>query len=185
MAEVQLTKIKGLYGEASGLLSQLPLVTQASAISPAIAQQLNTVIDELSSVTDTDYSRHKLTEEDKWYGNKQQYDNAIVRTKTGSLVKRLEEEYGFGATASSPTAPVIVTVNQNQQVTLNVTPVQDIIDTTEDNELKSTLEELKQLLETTKDPEQASSLLNKVQQKSWEVFMKVLPFVLEQLGRHH
>ena len=184
MAEIQRTRIKSLYGEAAGILSQLPLASQASAVPPSIGQQYNAIIDELNGVAETDYSRHKLTGTDMWIGNSSQYDMTVCRSKMGSLVKRLEEEYDFGLAASAQTAPVIVTVNQNQQVTLNVTPVQEIIESTDDEELKSVLEELKQLLQTTKDPEKASSLLTKIQQKSWQVFMKVLPVVLEQLGRH-
>lgn len=184
MAEIQRTRIKSLYGEAAGLLSQLPLASQSSAVPPSIGQQYNAIIDELNNVAETDYSRHKLTSSDMWDGDSKYYDMTICRTKIGSLVKRLEEEYDFGSSASVPTSPVIVTVNQNQQVTLNVTPVQEIIESTDDEELKSVLEELKQLLQTSKDPEKASSLLTKIQQKSWEVFMKVLPVVLEQLGRH-
>ena len=46
MAEIQLTKIKSIYGDIKGLLSQIPLPNQDSYISSFIVKQFNSSIDE-------------------------------------------------------------------------------------------------------------------------------------------
>jgi hypothetical protein len=183
MAEIQLQRIKSIYGEIAGILSQLPLTTQSSAAPGSVGIQYNAAIDELTSLTNTDYARYKLTTSDAWMGDRRNYDMTITRTKMGSVVRRLEEEYGLGANASQvQSSPVVVTVNQNQQVTISVTPIQNLIDSTEDEVIRQELTELKEALEINNNSEAASGILNSIQQKSWEIFIKVLPYVLEHLG---
>jgi hypothetical protein len=184
MAEIQRQRIKSLYGEIKGLLKQLP-VHEKTGISPSIGRQYNAIIDDLNSVSGTDYTRSKLTKEDIWpYGDESYYDPTATRAKCGSIVERLEEEFDFGNTLSTNVAPIVVTMNQNQQVTVSVTPLQQIIDSVTDDELRNELEELKQVLDTDKNPKTVSRILNTVQVKSWEVFIKVLPFILEHMGQH-
>jgi Tfp pilus assembly protein PilN len=106
----------------------------------------------------------------------------VAQVKMGALVKKLEEEYSFGTKASGQSAPVVVTVSQNQQVSVTVTPIEQIIDSTQDEDIRKDLRDLKQALETEQDPQAGSKILNSLQQKSWEVFIKVLPYVLEHWG---
>lgn len=186
MAEIKLKQINSLYGELAGLLSQLPLAEKSRWVSKSTGDLYNSTVDELIKLSGTEYSRLKLSDGDtsEYSSNDDDFDTANLRVKLGALVKRLEEEYGFNRNASTGnSAPVIVTVNQNQEVTLTVTPIQQIIDSTDDSEVRKELNELKTILETTKDPEKTSGILNKIQKISWEVFIKVLPIVLEQLGK--
>jgi len=186
MADIKLQQIKSLYGELAGLLSQLPMAEKSRWVSKSTGDLYNLTVDELIKLSDTNYARLKLTDNDKsdYSNDDNDFDTSNLRAKLGALVKRLEEEYGFNkSVASAHSAPVIVTVNQNQEVTLSVTPIQQIIDSADDDEIKKELEELKTILETTKNPEKTSGILNKIQQISWEVFIKVLPIVLEQLGK--
>lgn len=184
MAEIQRQRIKGVYGEIAGILKGLPQGKDNYVVYRQVGDQFNIAIDELNHVSGTDYSRYKLLQTDLF--NELAYQGPVARAKIGGLVNRLEEEHNFGASnVAIQSSPVVVTVNNNNQITISVTPIQQIIDSTDDEALKQELDELKDVLNTSKDPQQASSLLNKIQQKSWEVFMKVLPIVLEQLGRRH
>jgi len=71
MAEIQRQRIRGLYGELKGILKVLPSGDKSPA-PPSVGKQLNMAIDELSSVSDTDYSRFKLTDDDIWpYGSEE------------------------------------------------------------------------------------------------------------------
>lgn len=183
MEEIQRARIKSVYGDIAGILSQIPLTTDKfTVVYRQTGDQYNRAVDELTTASQTDYSRYKLTPADRY--SESAYILPVTRARIGSLVKRLEEEYGFGTATQSQTSPIVLTINQNQQVTLNITPIQQIIDTAGED-VKQELQELKHVLETSKDAKQASGILNKIQQKSWEVFMRVLPYVLEQLGKHH
>lgn len=184
MGEIQRQRIKGVYGEIAGILKGIPKDKDSFVVYRQVGDQFNSAIDELNDVSGTNYSRFKMLQTDLF--NDLAYQGPVARGKIGGLVSRLEEEHDFGARrATSQSSPVVVTVNNNNQITISVTPIQQIIDNTDDEALKQELDELKEVLSTSKDPQQASSLLNKIQQKSWDVFMKVLPIVLEQLGRRH
>lgn len=185
MAEIQLQRIRGVYGEIAGILGELPLEEVSYYIPSQIGRHYNTVVDELNQVAETNYSRSKLVQDDYFNEDPEHYITSMVRIKVGGLVKRLEQEYSFGTNAaSSHTAPVVVTVNQNQQVTVSVTPIQQIIDSTDSEDVRQELEELKRAVETGTDQKKTSSILNSLQQKSWEVFMKVLPYMLEHWDKH-
>lgn len=162
------------------------LPTGANVLVPrSIGTQYNNAVDELSRVAETDYARLKLTSDDEWeYGVNNDYDPTAARAKVSSLVGRLEEEHGFGSSEPVAGSPVVVTVNQNQQVTVSVTPIQEIINSSDDDEIKAQLQELKNTLETSKDAKKLSRILNTIQERSWEVFIKVLPYVLEHWGSH-
>ncbi len=183
MAEIQRQRIKSLYGEIKGILNVLPSGDK-TPVSPSVGEHFNAAVDELSSVSGTDYSRFKLSQSDAWpYGDDDYYDPIAIRSKTSSVVGRLEEEHGFGSAPTIGNSPIVVTMNQNQQVTVSVTPIQQVIESTDDEEIRQELESLKHEIETTKNPKTISHLLNTIQAKSWEVFIKVLPFILEHMGQ--
>lgn len=180
MAEVLRVRIKSLYGEIAGILSQLPLASQNFSLPPQIASQYNAAVDELTAISSTDYSRFKLISEDVYAEG--EYYTSIVRSKVGSLVKRLEEEHDYGNSGAAASSPVIVTVQQNQTLNVNVIPIQQLISSTSDEDLKVALEELRKAIEEEKNPSKASTILTTVMNKSWELFIQVLPYVLEHMG---
>jgi hypothetical protein len=177
MGEVQLLKVRSAYGEIAGILSQIPLGKEQGIVHAQTINQFNSAVEELSTAAATDYSRFKLVAEDSYDGR--DYLTDIVRPRIGALIKKLEEEYGFGNSGSSNTTPIVLNVTQNQQLTVSVTPIQQLIESTANEDIRSKLEELKRLLETGRDQKAASDILNSLQKKSWEVFIKVLPYVLE------
>lgn len=193
MAETKLPQIRGIYGTVKGMLSQIPLEnqTKSRAIATTISQQYNAAIDRLSAISDTDYSDHKLTDFDGPFGahisnSMGQHGIASARVKMGSLISRLEEEYNFGAATQNSTPPLFISMNQNQQqVSMTLIPIQQFIDSAEDNELRQELEELKHAVEVNKSPQETTTILGKILNKSWEVFIKILPYVFEHLGKNH
>jgi len=168
MAEVQLLKVRSVYGEIADILGQMPLGKESSIVHAQAANQYNGAVDELPEVatTDTYDGRDYLTN--------------MVRPRVGALIKKLEEEYGFGNNSGSDsTPPIVLNVTQNQQLTVSVTPIQQLIDSTTNDDIRSGLEELKRLLETGKVQNATSNILNSLQKRSWEIFIKVLLYVLE------
>ena len=182
MAEKQLLEIKALYGELSRMLIQIP--NDVDEVKASVGRQYNSIIDELNVASDSDYSRQKVTPDDYWNDDEDYYDPVALKTKLGALVGRLEEQYGFGSQISAHgVPPVVITVTQNQQVNVAVVPIQSIIDTlTYDPELKKAVEDLKNVLETTKDKKTVTALLTAIMNKSWDVFIALLPAVLQSLG---
>jgi len=179
VAEVNHQRIKSLYGEIYGILSQLAPVEQGN-YSSSIGAHYNSTVDDLSKQTNTDYSRHKLTKEYQW---DDYYDSQSARSKIGSLVSRLEQEYGFGAQNSTKTKPpVVVTVNQNQQVSVSVTPISQLIEKEEDPEIKQLLKDLSVAAEK-KDEATSKTVIKNLADKSWQVFLQAIPYILERGGR--
>lgn len=185
MAEIDRQRIKSLYGEINGIFKNLP-TTANTAVSRSIGNQYNQAVEELTAVSLTDYSRHKLSDDDRWlHGSGAAYDPNSTRAKIGSLVERLEEEHDFGnKETSTSSSPVIVTVNANQQLTVSVTPIQQLIDSAQDDKVKEELAKLNEALSQKKDSKTISNILIELQKKSWEIFIKALPFVLEHWGQH-
>lgn len=181
MAEVQLQRLKGLYGEIAGILYELPKNdTDTVLFSGHIVEQYNAVVDEISQVSNTDYNRHKISKDSNYADG--YHTIATVRSKIGSLVRRLEQEYGFSLKDSRNT-PVVVTVQQNQTVNITVTPIQTLINDTEDEILRDQLEDLRHAVEVDKSPSATRKVLKVIMEKSWELFIKVLPYVLEHIGK--
>ena len=69
-------------------------------------------------------------------------------------------------------------------MTVTITPIQELIQNEQDDEIKDLLLELREALNKDKKSEKTSTILTTIQQKSWEVFIKVLPYDLKQLGKH-
>lgn len=182
MAEVQLQKIKALYGEIFGILSQLAPAHKASYYPVSIGEHYNSVVDELSRLTKTDYSRHRLTNADiSEYGDGDEYDSQIARAKIGSVVARLENEYNFGHQNISKSAPILNITNMNQlQVT--IVNIDQLIKEVEDLETKKLLSEIKDAIKQ-KDEDKTKGLLKALLDRSFEVFLRVLPWILEQWSR--
>ena len=178
----QLRQIKSIYGEILGIFTDLQNPKDSYTTPARVAEQFNECLKELSQITKQSYDRFMLTHNDIAEHSNGSYTTAIVRPRIGSVVRRLEAQYGFDS--QNRESPMIITVNNNNQMTVTVTPIQEIIQNEQDDEVKDLLLELREALNTDKKSEKTSTILSTLQQKSWEVFIKVLPFVLEQIGKH-
>lgn len=103
MAEIQLTRIRSLYGDIRGLLSQIPQASVDPHVAGFLVSQFNSTVEELSAVTNTDYSRYKVTLDARvlMHSKGEYYYSKLVRPQIGRIISRLEEEYRFGETIMS------------------------------------------------------------------------------------
>lgn len=145
----------------------------------------NGAIERLNSISGDDFSRFKIsTRHSRVYKGNALYATDLVRPIMTSVLSTLEYTYGFRKThrgeAQQPTN--IITVNNNNQLSVTVISIQSILEKVTDDNLRSDIQELKAVIEGDKDKKKASRLLNIIQQKSWDVFIALLPVVLEKLG---
>lgn len=180
--EIQLIKIKSIYGDIKGLLSQIPSITEMPFIDYFTVETFNNVIDKLSKVSETDYSNYKIPNSIS-RGRHARYEGGIVRAQIGRVIGRLEEEYSFGKENNNHESPNIVILNKNEnELSLRIDyTMNDLIDEIGNEENKKKLRSLKDELEKTdKDWEKIKSILIWILNFSKELFLKVLPILLEK-----
>ena len=182
MAEIQLTRIKSIYGEIKGYLEGLPEEGKGAASGPfvvptVIARKFNDAIDELTKISDTDYSRFKL---DKTEGSGT-LNIREVRPSMHAAVCSLEEEFNFGRNNDVST-PAIIINNKNQNeisVQVNYSLAQLIKESGDGSR-----EKLRQLENELKKPqknwEAIKPILIWILNFSKELFIKILPILLEK-----
>lgn len=176
-------QIKHLYGEAKGIYDSLEVGSSIYFYHKATVQQFNQIVDEAAAVLGRNLDRYKIGQDTIFMGGEQQnYEAQPVRSKVGSLVSMLEQEFELAKNAT--TSPVVM-INQNQEQNQNVTVslinINELIEATHDEEVKEILQDLKEAL-NNKDEHQSKTLLAKLADKSWELFLKILPYVLEKWG---
>ena len=174
-------QVEIIYGELLGLLSGTLHDVSGNYFPWLIADQFNSAVDELNQITNTDYTRFKAIEEPDI--NSDYISVPQARTKIHALVKRLELEYALADTAQATTPPVLL-IQQNQTINMNIIPIQQLINDTDNEDLKVRLNELREAVEVHKDSSKTSNILSVIMNKSWELFIKVLPYILEHMGKN-
>ena len=181
MAEIQLTRIRSNYGDIKGLLSQLPLPEVSSLVNQFIVSQFNDSLDELTQISNTDYSRYKIPaslEYQDWAG---EYDSKTVRAQVGRVISRLEQEYGFGQNISNSGQGIFI-YNKNQNdfsLEINYT-INDLIENETDEESKEKLEELKEeLKKSDKNWDKIKSIIVWIINFSKDLFLQIIPIILK------
>ncbi len=186
MAEIQLTKIRSIYGDIKGLLSQIPQSDKESYVVAFVVNGFNKTIDELSQITDTDYSRYKITREViAPSAHREIYYINPVRIQIGRVISRLEEEYGFGR-ENDRQSPNIAIFNKNQnEVSLKIDyTINELIDKNTDEESKNQLRELRDELEKKdKNWNKIKSILIWIINFSKDLFLEVLPIILQKIQK--
>lgn len=181
MAEIQITRIKSIYGDIKGLLSQIPPVDVSIYVKAFTVKTFNDSLDKLTKVADTDFSSYKVPISE--INRINSYDSGVVRAQIGRIISRLEEEYGFGREESLCQSPNVVILNKNQnEISLQINyTLNDLIDKTGDEEGKTQLRELRDELEkSSKNWEKIKSILIWILNFSKELFLKVLPIILQK-----
>lgn len=180
MADKILNQLRSIYGEILGIADHLP----NDVVPVQVVSLYNSAVDRLSQVASDDLDRFKIGPSEGVNYNYRYHETDIVKPKMTSLLASLEYTYGFSKNqrGESQQPPTIVTINNNNQVSINVTPIQQIIDNVSDQDLRADIEKLRDIIEGSKDTEKASGVLNKIQEKSWDVFIALLPVVLQTLG---
>lgn len=160
--EQEKKKIRPLYNELQGYLSQVPTLKDANEFFHTNAQWdfVNHAIDRLNTATEKNYDHFKIIQE--MYTSSDSYtsepDNVRVSTykaKLGGLISYLHGEYfsdepsPFGAVPST-----VITQYQNQQQSVNVLilemqkKIDEKLPTTEDEKEKGFLKKLQGVLPT-------------------------------------
>src|SRR3989344_1348835 len=184
MAEIQRTRIKSIYGDIKGLLSQLPQPDTSPYVAAFLVNGFNSTVDELSHLADTDYSRYKVTHEAMvpQHSKGPHYYSIPVRTQIGRFIARLEEEYDLGKDRVSQ-SPTIAIFNKNQNevsVQVNYT-INDLIEKAEEEEGRIKLRELRDELEKSdKSWEKIKGILLWVLNFSKDLFLQILPIILQK-----
>lgn len=182
MAEIQLTRIRSIYGDLHGLLAQIPPVDKEAYVKAFTVQSFNTALNELSLVTGSDYSGYKVPDSERSTTFSDSYDSRVVRAQVGRVVNRLETEFGFGR-KSEQQSPGIVIFNKNQsEISLQINyTINDLIDKTGNEEEKVKLRELNDELEKSeKDWGKLRAILIWILNFSKELFLEVLPIILQK-----
>lgn len=182
MADRIINQIKSIYGEILGIADHVP----AHAVPSSVIDLYNDAIDRLMEVSsERNYGRFRILGSDGVSrGGRILYSTASTRPRMTAVLSALEYTYGFSKTQRGEVqqTPMIVTIHNSNQVNVSVTPIQEIIEQLSDEYLRKDVEELRSIIEGSKDTKQASSLLSRIQERSWDVFIALLPVVLQSLG---
>ena len=113
-------KLRPLYNELQGYLSQTPTSTDVNALLFERSQweHVNTAIDSLNAATGTNYDQFKIIETRDSDGYVNDVRLSTLRTKLGGLISRLHAEYfsdELPPFSGSPSSPRTVINNQNSQ----------------------------------------------------------------------
>lgn len=151
MAERQIQQIRNIYGEILGIADHLPPTT--SAVTTSVVNLYNSAVDELNRVSDSNYDRFKITSADTSRYHANAYTADTVKPKLGATLARLEQEFGFHKPSRGESQPstTIVTVNNNNQLSVTVVPIQEVLQTITDESLRADVEALKEVIQGDKD----------------------------------
>lgn len=182
MAEIQLTRIKSIYGDIKGLLSKIPLAETNSLVDEFLVTQLNSALDNLTRVAETDFSSYKIPENKRVSDWPEKFPADIVRAQLGRAIARLEEEYGFGQESQAST-PSIVIFNKNEsEISLKINyTINDLISRSINDESKRKLGQLNEELDKPqKNWEVIKGILVWILNFSKDLFLEVLPIILQK-----
>ena len=183
MAEIQLSRIKSIYGDLMGLLSQIPPIDKERYVKSFTVQTFNDALDELSNISNTDYSSYKVPESQRHPAIPDLYESIIVRGQIGRIVSRLEEEYGFGRESTLQQSPSIAIFNENKnKISLQINyTINDLIKEYNNEETKEKLRNLRDELEKpSKNWETIKNILIWILNFSKDLFLKIIPIILEK-----
>jgi len=182
MGEIQLTRIRSIYGDIKGLISQIPPLTERGLVNEFLVAQFNETLDNLSKVSGSDYSMYKVPDSQRNNDWPSEYQAGTVRVQLGRIISRLEEEYGFNKIDDNK-APGIVIFNKNEnEISLQINyTINDLIDNSQDEVSKNKLKELRDEIEKpNKSWETIKNILIWILDFSKELFLKVIPILLQK-----
>jgi len=115
-------KIRPIYKELQGYLSQIPLPEKPNDVitTPAVWEQLNSTIDELNACSEKNYDKFKIS---AVYHNEGYQHISLVdyRQKIGGLISRLHAEYFSDESEPFSGSPnTVITQSQQQSQSVNV-----------------------------------------------------------------
>ena len=178
MAEIQLTRIKSLYGEAKGYLESIDDGAGGPYTVPKmIVDKFNTVVDEVSHISGTDYSRSKIPESEM----RGVMSFRLVKPQMAAFVSRLELEYEFIKSVNNTPGIAIINDNSNKVTVQTNYTIENLINQETNDEAKDKLKVLEsELKKENKNWNAIKPVLIWIINYSAELFLKVLPTILEK-----
>lgn len=178
MAEIKLTRIKSLYGEAKGYLDSIKKGSNSGpyTVPRLIVDKFNSIVDEVSLISETDYSRSKIPEQEL----RSIMSFRLVEPLVAAFVTRLELDYGFNQ-SNNPTPAIAIINNNSNKVTVQTNySITNLIDQETDEEAKGKLKILDTELEKeNKNWERIKAILIWVLNYSKELSLKIIPIILQ------
>lgn len=182
MDQLNLSKIRAIY---KSLLSVLKTIDPSDgySISQGMINSYDQDMDELSMLTGDDYSRYKSS----LYVHKGEYNGywskefAVLLSK---ITGHLAGIYEFDAAQHVSPSTIITVDNTNKnEVNISYKTINQLIADVEDPEVVQKLAELNSLLsDSEKDVPKIRQVLSWLADKSWDVFIAVLPYMLGKLS---
>ena len=180
MAEIKLTRIRSLYGEAKGYLDSIEKDNSSAGpytVPRSIVDKFNNIVDETTQVSETDYSRSKIPEAEL----KAVMSVRLVEPLVNGFITRLKLDYGFNQ--SNNTTPVIAIINDNSNkvtVQTNYTII-NLIDKETNDGAKEKLKELdNELKNENNNWDKIKPILIWIINFSQDLFIKIIPILLEK-----
>ena len=182
MLTENLAQIKAIYKSILGLISSVDPKSGYS-VNRVLGENYDFQVDQLTSVTRTDYSRFKVVGrvEVNEYGSIFARDFVSMLSQ---LAGELEGRYDFDINNQSEPHTVVTIDNSNRnQISIAFKSINQVISEFDDPEVISKLAELNQLLASNRqDVGKIQKVLVWLADKSWEAFLAVLPYLLDKLG---
>lgn len=180
MAEIQITRIKSIYGEIKGIFAEIP--KEGNWIDFFIIQKYNDAVNRLSQVSETDYKIYTIPESEQVRARPGSFDILKVRICMGGLLGKLESEFGFAKQQENISSPTIAIFNQNRNgisIQVNYT-IQDLISRSPNSEVKNKLSELdNEMNNSTKNWDKIKCILIWIINFSKDLFLEILPLILK------
>lgn len=182
MAEIRLTRIKSIYGDIKGLLSQIPLAETNGLVDEFLVSQLNDALDDLSQITESDFSSYKIPENKRFFDWPEKFPADIVRAQLGRVIARLEEEYSFGQKSLASTPSIVIFNKNKSEISLKINyTINDLISKSTNDESKRKLGQLNEELDKPqKNWEVIKDILVWILNFSKDLFLEILPIILQK-----
>jgi len=175
-------KLKSCYRQLKGLQKEAKELNILS-LNPSIIDSYNSLVDEVSEVTENDCLKYKVPEKDllvdefnRWYHAES------VFPKMGLAIGFLEAELNVGNEQNNSSAGNMVTLINNNTIGINIQQtIEQLIEKEENSEAKEKLSELnEELQKQNKDWSKIKKILIWIINFSEKLFFTVLPELLKK-----
>ncbi|HTE21625.1 MAG TPA: hypothetical protein VK674_01145 [Candidatus Limnocylindria bacterium] len=178
MADIDRAKVKRFYAELRGYLDTIPEPSGFNAPTH-IAERLDKICDELSTVARNDYSHFKV-ERSEYTFNEYGFDGSLVKMKLSGIVNQLNAEFEFDPNQQQSQAAIIVNNQNTSNIDIKINfSIDNLIESAQTKEEKEKLKEIKTEIEKPHaDWSKISKSLAWILSYSRELSLKLLPIIL-------
>jgi hypothetical protein len=176
-------KVQAHFKQFKNFLEQLP---KGYNVKSEYVEDYNSMVDAAAEDLSQDLSRFKIVgPPDEHYNDESWYRDAALRLKLGRIIGYLDGEFSLEDTTTidGQTGIAVSVINNNTiAVTINQS-IQQLIDSSSNDEVKEKLAELQEeLRKPEKDWSKIKSILKWALDFSEKLFFQLLPIILKQYG---